>query len=315
MDFTWIFTSLMLAAYNHIMTALGWLLSLPLYKMYIHEESLAKALGTHIAKCGVSYRKQYNGLSIVPSDGLHYIRLDGQRLIAYQYKSYKSQVPHFDVYSFTSLDGLHKKLLPGRGCYQIKFEVTSTEYQKSEACMEQVRMPVGVAYQWQKDAIAHVMTEYKQSGKMCHSSLLVWGDSGVGKTTIAKYMSEYMLQQGMDPVIVYGFSPTMVGINFITMNRVTNRTEKSPIIIVLNEWDEMVKEALTVDKKVSKVCYAQDKSSLCDFRDWLDDLQYCIIIATMNPVPPTTIEHKPFYRRQSFNVQMQANIVEGEQKL
>jgi hypothetical protein len=63
---------------------------------------------------------------------------------------------------------------------------------------------------------------------------------------------------------------------------------------------------------MQNVCYAQDKSSFCSFRDRLDTLQHVIVIATTNIEPPTSGEMLPFYREKSFPIRVHAKKTKAE---
>ena len=290
-----------------ILAVVKWVLMRPFHYISVDEPVLTRAIDIAIIHGGWSSNMQFVGLTKTPGNGIHFFAIGGRWFFAQRYYTRDNKGQHvlYQMYSMRSLDTLPELLLAGDGVFEIWFEPAANPWYTRNAEMRCVPLPSTTPFPWQLELATELLTDYQDNTKggfIDHASALIWGETGAGKSTFASYLASMMKATlSVSPVIIRGFNATTQGIDFSVLENIMRRTAKTPVILVLDEWDKMVEHALKQREAGNPTCYAQDKANLCNFRDRLETLRYVIVIATTNIDPPKPEDDKgPFFRAESF---------------
>lgn len=321
MDIVWIYTAISAAILWPLIEGIKWLILLPLYQLRVNETVLVREIDHLIVKTGWFSTLQYIGLTEVPWAGLHFVRIGDQWVLVWRYyeQSRDSSAPNYLLVTRYRINNLPQLLLTEDGNFELWFEPTPHTWAISNAEMRVVPLPSKKPYKWQESAVHQLAESYfnnEKGGFPDHASMLIWGETGHGKSTLPNYLAQYLTDKhDMRPCIIRGFNPSIPGITIAILESVCLRTSKTPLIIVLDEYNKVAEQAMAVKTTFgsTSACYAQDKTSLCNFRDRLDSMKYVFVISTMNSKPPTDGELLPFFRKESFRYQIESERLHGEE--
>lgn len=111
---------------------------------------------------------------------------------------------------------------------------------------------------------------------------LIVGPPGSGKSHIAEIFARKLVEKGISPNLVYGFDPTIKGANFELISSKTKPSEKSPLIIAMDEFDKLILKAHNGLQSEYHNFLVSDKPTLSNFMDKLGNSKHIVYIATSN---------------------------------
>lgn len=162
----------------------------------------------------------------------------------------------------------------------------------------QVKPPLFESYQNQNEAINKIMSEFdKNDYVVC----LLSGKAGIGKSNIPLLMIKNMLDTKKGASLVDSFNPTDPNDIFSTMYRRINPTPEEPLIIVLEEVDNIILKIHQNEIKRHNHLHIQITCKT-DWNTWLDrfDKKYyknIIVIMTTNKTIEWFDDLDPSYLR------------------
>ena len=249
--------------------------------------------------------KQLSG-RLKPALGLHIFKYKSQWILAWKYNVETDRsTPFYHLYSLSSLDHLYN-FQEKSGTMEMWFEPTSHDWQLIRPMKMTVMLPQNgaVIYPHQQKVVDTLIYDYENNSSH-NVSAIIKGPTRTGKSTTARYLAEQMKTRKYFPIVVTGFNPTIPGLVLSLLNSEFDRTEQSPMILVLDEYDSLIKAAATGDtskdiksaEKERPMSYAHNKATILSFLDRLAALPYIIIIATTNipEYPSDSDVLAPFY--------------------
>jgi hypothetical protein len=131
----------------------------------------------------------------------------------------------------------------------------------------------------QATIVRNIIADYKKTRR---ASVIVAGQSGIGKTCIGDFLATEMRKQmGVDPVVVKQLDLTTAGVSVSEV--IGQPTASQPIVLVFDEFDATIVHAEGEgDKKGDCRSIAANRGSLLGFLDRLGASRHVIVIATTN---------------------------------
>lgn len=147
--------------------------------------------------------------------------------------------------------------------------------------------PMQDIYPSQKVIVDYVIDTYTTSQKK-NIIILVSGDSGLGKSTIAFWITQMMKTRlSVDPYLIKGFNINCEEIQYHPIINHYSPKSNSPIILLLDEFDIAMKKADMPDSPdKSAHTISANKTNMNNFLDSINEEQFLIVVATTN----TTID-------------------------
>lgn len=149
---------------------------------------------------------------------------------------------------------------------------------------------------WQKSALRTVLSGYHTTQRM---SIMIHGKPGTGKTELAFMIAQELKRD--DPSVtpyVHIFNPTDRGLT--ASDVLGNPTADEPIILLINEWDAVIKHAESgTEAKGEGMSIAHNKTTLLNFLDRCVRAKHVIVVASMNSEPGTF--DQAYFRRPRFD--------------
>lgn len=287
-----------------------------LHSFVFLDEQEIDCLDNYISKYGaVISGTQLQGRVKPRTENIHlfYWKETSQWIFAYRGSSSNnlqktSAKIYYCLYSYHPLMHLRTGLFRDqKGIMEMWFEPTPHDWQFAYPLKIYTSLPVNSnAYSYQKEAIVTLIKSY--SAHPIHSvSCIIKGPTKCGKSTTARYLAYELKKLGYSPIVVSGFSPSIPGMILSLLNNEFERAEQSPMILVLDEYDQLVDsigknkseeqeldeetkapnqaEQETCDttmKESRRSCYTCNKSMFCTFMDRLAALSNLIVVATTN---------------------------------
>lgn len=175
----------------------------------------------------------------------------------------------------------------------------SSSYYKTSFTQNDSLLPSDTPYTGQLSVLDLIIANYNESlstnKKKC--SALLFGNPGVGKSNVGMYLASKLNAR-----VVYGYRLTVAGICLDELWRL-NPTEKSPVILVLDEIDCAFKKAQKAEEPRQLACLAQDKTALNSLFDRFERTNYLIVLGTSNDSFEKLIEdgYSSYMRKGRFD--------------
>jgi hypothetical protein len=209
-----------------------------------------------------------------------------------------------DLQSLFAVNGLIREVLLEPGISYIE----DNESSSYAACDTNTKLQVVMPREWQKLAVEKISYVYNKFSKC---GVLVTGDSGTGKTSLARYVSHSLQKEGFDPVIIRGLSPANHETPFAFLAKhAPIPTRLCPNIIVIENWAGMIlasRPAHICPSAIVSASFIESTERLKEFRDALLQLEYTIIIAISSNQHITTLpDEESLVDRNTFPLQYTA---------
>jgi ATP-dependent 26S proteasome regulatory subunit len=138
-----------------------------------------------------------------------------------------------------------------------------------------------------------IINAYNSSEIRSSLKVMLYGDPGIGKSSIGKFLARHMNSTYVDEYV-----PTDAGDKFMYLYREHKSLSRlTPLIVVVNEFDKIVEESFdttTLDGGYNKTLPTDiyNKMSYNNFMDRVEFLENIILIFTTNKTPEwfTTID-------------------------
>lgn len=164
-----------------------------------------------------------------------------------------------------------------------------------------------VANSWQTKIVDLIMNDYN---KRQHSTWIVCGPPGCGKTTLGLLVAKRLTGPGTEPVLVTGVDFETPGLSLGIAYYTPIVT--SPVILMLNEFDNAIRHAERKDDKTSAcatTCIANTPATILNTLDYIASTRYLILIATTNMKQSDLVTgiYKRYTRAGRFDNHYQVN--------
>ncbi len=313
-----------------------------LYELTITDTQLVRRFDNEVLI--TSSRFVRLGGRVVPGLGWHLIKLKStQQWCLCQYEK-ENHGYLYRIYSLNSLLHLSKSLFNEKdGINQLWFEPSKYDWQLIRPLNMVLPLPLfPFVYPHQQQAIDTIYRAFK-AHPYNQVSAIIKGVSRSGKSTTANQLALAMMKDGFTATVVSGWNPGVSGMTLSLLEGEIERTSMAPLVIILDEYNELVNMAFKGSRKTqrlqltndnvkkqkeedeevedsedsgskTKQCtsYASNKSTFLSFMDRIRSLPYVILIATTNLaiLPDENSEYGPFYNssRLQFRFHYPAQI-------
>jgi len=148
--------------------------------------------------------------------------------------------------------------------------------------------PLTKIYDGQKTIVDYVINTYKNKSTK-NVTVLVTGDPGVGKSTLAFLIAQEIKKLGVDPYLIKGFNVMSDEMQYHPIIGHYSPKNDCPVILLLDEFDLAMKRADDAGNQQNgqngqrdDLAIASNKTNLNNFLDALNDESFLIAIATTN---------------------------------
>jgi len=261
------------------------LISFFCYRMMVYSSFRRERLDQLFSEYGWSQKRLFEP-GYYPADGWHFMFKQGGMMIA-QKTTLKSErngdEKFYEVYIFgyNLYEWLKKNMRGDVNTIDVKLCITPTIWRLETYIIP--RIIKYHPYEWQKHVLCSLTKLFEEQE---HASLLLWGDSGAGKSEIAYFINKKIMQESnveIEPITV---EADITKRGLCLSDLCVNPLKERPIILLLNELDSIILHAENeTDANSDGMSLAGTKTSLLNTLDQINRFPNVILIATMNANP------------------------------
>jgi hypothetical protein len=261
------------------------IVSLFCYRMIIHSAARRARMDEIFSKQGWSQKRNFEP-GTYPADGWHIVFLQGSILIGQKY-TIRSERSGSEVYYELFIFGHHLyqwiavELRGKKDTISVMLCDTPTIWRTE--CYTVPHSVKHEPYPWQVPVLQTLTDRFKKDGRV---SVLIWGESGAGKSEIAYLLNKKLMEESLFQIVPITVEADITKKGLSLSDLCMNPPKERPAILLFNELDSMVEHAESErDAKSDGMSLAGTKQSLLNTLDRINRFRNVVLIATMNAEP------------------------------